>query len=84
MWLFLTAPGDRSLSLERRRHHAITIVVSIRHLGSQDRDANPFNLVVMFKGSTKNYTLLSCDSCFNRDDVIGYPRNAHLFIHISM
>ena len=36
----------------------------------------------MSGGGTEDYTLLSCDSCFNRNDVIGYLGDADLFTYI--
>ena len=79
---FLMGLPDRSLCYEGLRSHAFTIVESFRAWGSSDRISNPFDLVIMFEGGTEDYTLLSCDSCFNRNDIIGYFRDADLFTYI--
>ena len=79
---FLMGQPDGSLCYKGRRYHVFTIVESFRRGRSSDRASNPFDLVIMFEGGTEDYTLLSCDSCFNRNDLIGYLGDADLFTYI--
>ena len=75
MRIFLTGVRDRSLCYEGRRGHAFTVAESFRPLTSSDQASSPFDLVIMLEARTEDH----CDSCFNREDVIGYPGDADLF-----